>query len=236
MSAAPGRAPDLRELMDDPDVDLDRLERTYAHFRLVNAALAGWRGLYRSEIRPRLDAHRTSTLLDVGSGGGDVARRLARWARADGLSLEVTGVDPDARAHDWALRGGREPGVCFEQTDTAALVRAGRRFDVVVSNHLLHHLRDQEVLALLGDSTRLARSVVLHNDLARSTAARLAWGVLALPAARRSLLRHDGMVSIRRSFTADELARLVPGGWTVHHRVPSRLVLRHVAPEVSGVR
>lgn len=233
MSAATGRAPDLRELMDDPSVDLDRLERTYAHFRLVNAVLAGWRSLYRREIRPLLDRHRTSTLLDVGSGGGDVARRLARWARADGLSLEVTGVDPDPRAHDWAARGGDEPGVLFEQTDTTALVRAGRRFDVVVSNHLLHHLRDEEVLALLADSTRLARSLVLHNDLERSTGARLAWGVLALPAARRSLLRHDGMVSIRRSFTREELTRLVPDGWTVHARVPSRLVLRHVPGEAS---
>lgn len=226
-----GRSAELRELMDDPDVDLVRLERTYAHFRLVNAVLTDWRRLYQREIRPRLDPRRTSTLLDVGSGGGDVARRLARWARADGLPLEVTGVDPDPRAHDWALRGRTVPGLSFERTDTTALVRDGRRFDVVVSNHLLHHLRDGEVLALLADSTRLAGSLVLHDDLERSTGARLAWGVLALPAARRSLLRHDGMVSIRRSFTRDELARLVPGGWTVHPRVPSRLVLRHVVGE-----
>src|SRR5699024_7840642 len=46
----------------------------------------------------------TTTVLDIGCGGGDVACALARWARRDGVDLRVTGIDPDPRAHDWARR------------------------------------------------------------------------------------------------------------------------------------
>ncbi|MEB0004859.1 methyltransferase, partial [Cryobacterium sp. RTC2.1] len=96
------RASDAVELMDDPGCDPEVLSRTYDYFQYVNAAVSGWRGVYRREIRPLLSTSRESTLLDIGSGGGDVARALARWAAQDGLLLTVTAIDPDARAHRFA--------------------------------------------------------------------------------------------------------------------------------------
>ncbi len=228
------RATGLREVMDDPDADLTTLERTYADFRVVNALLAQWRRLYRSEIRPLLDPTRPTTLLDVGCGGGDVARQLARWARRDGLRLAVTGIDPDPRAHAWATCQPPEPGVRFEQADSRTLVGQGRRFDVVVSNHLLHHLDEDELGDLLADSARLADRLVLHSDLERSRVAWALWSVVALPRARRSLVHHDGRISIRRSFRAAELAALVPVGWWVRRSPPFRLLLVHAPGEGSA--
>jgi SAM-dependent methyltransferase len=104
------RASDAVELMDDPDCDPEILSRTYDYFRYVNAAVSGWRGVYRREIRPLLSTARESTLLDIGSGGGDVARALARWAARDGLLLTVTAIDPDARAHASRPPNRRSPG------------------------------------------------------------------------------------------------------------------------------
>ncbi|MGA7206153.1 MAG: methyltransferase, partial [Specibacter sp.] len=72
--------------MDKPDCDPAKLERTYAQFPLINAAVSGWRGTYVSSIRPLLSATVETRLLDIGCGGGDVARALARWAVLDGMS------------------------------------------------------------------------------------------------------------------------------------------------------
>jgi 2-polyprenyl-3-methyl-5-hydroxy-6-metoxy-1,4-benzoquinol methylase len=69
---------EVRELMDDPDADLAALRRTYRQFRLVNRLVAGWGRLYGRDIRPLLSTDREATLLDIGSGGGDVARAMAR--------------------------------------------------------------------------------------------------------------------------------------------------------------
>ncbi|MFI7481831.1 methyltransferase domain-containing protein [Kocuria sp. M1R5S2] len=213
----------LRELMDDPGCDPRALRRTYARFDVVNALVAGWRATYRRGIRPLARTGRPLTLLDVGSGGGDVARRLARWAARDGIDLRITGVDPDARAHDWATArtarwSARHPEATppvFRRTTSRELAAAGESFDVVVSNHLLHHLDPAEVRELVGDSERLARRVVVHNDLVRSTAAYRLYGVAVLPLAPGSFLRTDGLRSLRRAYLPGELLELAGPGWRV---------------------
>ncbi|WP_370544852.1 class I SAM-dependent methyltransferase [Frigoribacterium sp. VKM Ac-2530] len=212
----------LRELMDDPDCDLGQLRRTYAVFPVVNGLVAGWRRAYRERIRPLLSADRTSTLLDLGSGGGDLARSLARWARRDGLRLAVTAVDPDRRAHDFASARPAD-GVVHRCASSGDLVEAGERFDVVVSNHVLHHLDDSSRAAVLADSRALARRLVLHSDIRRSRAAYAGYWVGTLPLARTSFVRVDGLRSIRRSWTDAELARELPAGWAAVRRPPFRV-------------
>jgi 2-polyprenyl-3-methyl-5-hydroxy-6-metoxy-1,4-benzoquinol methylase len=212
------------ELMDDPGCDLDRLERTYRQFTAVNRLVSGWRRLYRRRIRPLLDADRPTTLLDVGFGGGDISRALARWAARDRLLLRTTAIDPDGRA----LRHVRrlpDAGVRFEQASSADLVARGDRYDVVISNHLLHHLDAGELSALLADSRALSRRLVIHNDLARARAGYGLYAAVTLPFARRSFVHQDGLLSIRRSYRPAELRAVVPPGWRVTPMFPQRLLL-----------
>ena len=208
------RASDAFEQMDLPDCDPDRLERTYRQFALVNGALSGWRRLYVQEISPLLSAGSTTTVLDIGSGGGDLAIRLSRWAAKDGLRLHVTGIDPDSRAHAFASSRPPVHGVEFRRAHTTELLREGPTFDVVTSNHVLHHLQPAELQQLLSDSQALGRTKVLHNDLRRSPAAYALFSVAALPF-RGSFIREDGLTSIRRSYTRQELEALAPPGWHV---------------------
>ncbi|WP_297369926.1 class I SAM-dependent methyltransferase [Cryobacterium sp.] len=224
------RAVDAVEIMDDPSCDPERLRRTYADFRLVNAVVSGLRHSYRRDIRPRLSATRPHALLDIGSGGGDVARSLARWAARDGLRLTVTAIDPDTRAHDFAIDQPPLPGLRFRRAHSGDLVAAGERYDTVLSNHVLHHLAAADLGALLADSERLSRGLVLHGDIERNPLAYAAFGLGTWPFFRGSYICADGLTSIRRSFTYPELAAAAPPGWTVHRERPYRLVLRWDAP------
>jgi 2-polyprenyl-3-methyl-5-hydroxy-6-metoxy-1,4-benzoquinol methylase len=217
------RDAELRELMDDPCCDLAALRRTYARFDVVNSLVAGWAATYRRRIRPLAVPGRPLTLLDVGAGGGDVARALARWAQRDGIDLRVTGIDPDARAHEWAsartrrwsTRHPRAVPPVFRRVTSRELVAAGETFDVVVSNHLLHHLDPGPVRDLAADSEHLAGRLVLHNDLVRSPAAYRLYSVGVLPLAPGSFLRTDGLRSLRRAYLPHELRELTGPGWEV---------------------
>ncbi|MDJ0348107.1 class I SAM-dependent methyltransferase [Cryobacterium sp. PH29-G1] len=224
------RAHDAVEIMDSPLCDPAMLTRTYRDFRVVNAVVSGWSGIYRTRIRPALSTTTESTLLDVGSGGGDVSRAIAGWARRDGLRLRVTGIDPDARAHAFATSQPTIAGLSFRRALSSDLVAEGARFDFVISNHVLHHLSAAERHGLLEDSEELVRGRVLHADLERSTYAYLGFAVATWPFFRHSYIRPDGLTSIRRSYTAHELWAAVPAGWVVSRGWPSRLVLSWDAP------
>ncbi len=217
------------EQMDDPGADVEALERTYARFRLINAVVSNQRAVYRRWVRPCLSPTQTRRVLDIGTGGADLPRALLRWARADGLRLEVTAIDPDPRALDWALRQPAEPGLVLRRVSSSELADAGERFDVVTSNHVLHHLDGREFGALLADSERLAGDggIAVHGDIERTRLGYVGFALGTLPFERNlfagSYIRADGLTSIRRSHTAAELAAALPRGWRVRRGIPSRL-------------
>ncbi len=221
MSGLRTRATGILEAMDDPACDPRLLENTYRRFRLVNRLVAGWRLLYRHRIRPLLSPSRPFALLDIGSGGADVARALADRARRDGLRLEVTAADPDERAHAFAS-AAPHPGVALRRASAEQLVDEGARFDLVVSNHVLHHL--DELPGFLAACARLAPRA-LHNDIRRSPAALALYTAAVWPIAAGSFLYGDGCASIRRSYTVAELRAAAPPGWRVEAARPFRVLL-----------
>lgn len=211
--------------MDEPDCDPARLAKTYRDFDRVNNIVSGWRGLYVRHLRPALQkAGPGATVLDIGCGGGDLLRRLAQWAERDGLSPCFVGADPDRRAIQFARGEAVTENVSFVCASASELVSDGKRFDIVLSNHVLHHLTDAEVAALCADSMRLTTGLALHADIHRHP---LAYAGFPLIGGwfRESFILEDGLLSIRRAFTPDELRRLAPSGWHVRATFPFRLNL-----------
>ena len=153
---------------------------------------------------------------------------LARWAAHDGLRLKVTAIDPDPRAILFARGRHATADVTFRQAATAELIDEGDRYDVVVSNHVLHHL--DGLAAFLAESAMLSRGTVVHNDIRRSPAAYALFFASSWVLAG-SYIRRDGLTSIRRSYTAAELASAAPPGWTVARHAPFRNLLLLDAPD-----
>jgi len=216
------RAGALREAMEDPACDAARLRATYAQFAFVNGALSRWRAVFERHILPL--ARPGATLLDVGCGGGDVARRLAAWSAAAGAPLSITGIDPDPRAVAFARSRPAPPWLRFRRASLPALAAEGARFDFVVSNHVVHHLAEGEVAGFLEASAAVAAKLAIHNDVRRSDLAYAAFTPLWL-AFPRSFLVPDGLRSIRRAYRPDELAELAPSGWEVRRLEPFRSLL-----------
>lgn len=204
------RASYLTEAMDAPDCNPARLTRTYRQFSLLNRVLSGWGLLYRRIIRPELAAG-ARTILDIGCGGGDVLRLLAYWASHDGFAIDCQGIDPDARAIAFATAQNNPLCLRFQQAHSAELKAS---FDLVISNHVLHHLSNSEVTEFCKESQRLARRLCLHNDIYRSALAYTLFPLTGL-ILQHSFIVPDGLISIRRSFTDPELQAVLPDNWQV---------------------
>ena len=145
----------LLELMDDPECDPALLRATLRRFETINRLVSRWRSVYRSRIRPFLATlDRPARVLDLGCGGGDVIAQLAAWAESDGFEVEWVGVDPDPRALEVALTRPAPARTTFLCADGADLLAAGERFDLVLSNHVVHHLTQSELAEFVDQSRR----------------------------------------------------------------------------------
>ena len=225
---------DLPELMDDPSSDRRLLERTLRQFGLINRLFSRSDELLRRYLLDDMvrQGRTSATVLDVGAGAGDIARRLVRSARRRGLNLSITCLDSDHRVVQYAQRNlVNEPSITVQSGSIfePAHHRA-QRYDYVFCNHFLHHLKDDEIARFLDIAHRITRRRLLVNDLLRSYWAALGYKLFAALFLRASFAQHDGVLSIRRGFRPAELRRLVDGSaWvneaTVHTAVPGRVYL-----------
>lgn len=216
-----------RERMDDPYCDIQELENTYRQFDRVNNWISQWHYIYKHNIRPYMSQNTQYSLLDIGFGGGDIPINLAQWAAADNLDLQITAIDPDPRAISFVETLDYPPSIEFLQCELSELEPSQEQFDFVISNHLIHHLTKNELLKTLDRARNLSTTSVIFNDLRRSDLAYLLFNIFSRPLFRSSFITEDGLTSIKRSYTKEELAKVVPADWKVQNLFPFRLLLTY---------
>jgi SAM-dependent methyltransferase len=214
------------ELMDDPALDPAEHRRALAGLarinRVSNSAGVLW------PVIPVLarELGRPVRVLDVATGSGDVPAGLLRKAKRAGVALEVAGCDISARAIDEARRC--RPGIEFFVHD-ALHARLPAGFDVVTCSLFLHHLSNDDALALLANMESAARYLVLVNDLARSRFNFVIVWLAARLLTRSRVVRFDGPASVRSAFAPEEALALAERaglyGAVVRRKFPARFVL-----------
>jgi ubiquinone/menaquinone biosynthesis C-methylase UbiE len=204
------RVEDGTEILDRPTPVADRAA-SLADIDRLNA----WFGGHALTIRhvARLLARAPSagavTVADVGAGNGGLALRLGEWGRRSRRRLLVVAVDLDPDTARLARhRTATQQDVTVIRGDATALPLGNGSVDVAVSSLLLHHLEPGVASAVLAEMARVSRLGFVVNDLWR---ARL--GLLTVWLATRVLgchpiSRHDGPLSVRRSYSPAEIRGL----------------------------
>ena len=195
------------ELLDGPLDDPVALAGNLRDLRRINRWLGG-ASLSTAAIEA-LAAHRAQlTLLDVGTGGGDIPVALLDWAQRRDRRLSVVGIDsrPEiiaqaVRAH---LADATDARLELQIGDGRSLPYPDRSFDVAHSSLVLHHLDPAGAVELLREMGRVARLGVVVNDLHRGRLAWLgAWLMSHLLTGNR-YTRHDAPMSVRRAYRVPE--------------------------------
>ena len=212
------------ELMDDPALDPGTYHAVLADLARVNRITLAYRPTL--DFLARAVGHRSRfTLLDVGFGGGDLLRAIARWASARGIVAELTGVDlnPHSKA---AAESATAPdaGIRYLSGDYADL--AGGDWDCIVSSLVAHHMSHRELVSFLQFMDREAGAGWFVNDLHRHGFAYLGFPTLAAAMGWHPIVRRDGQSSIARSYRPGEWPPLLKEAGVVGARVRRRFPFR----------
>jgi ubiquinone/menaquinone biosynthesis C-methylase UbiE len=224
------RLEDGVERLDSPEHEPDILERDFDNIEGVNRWLGGARALHGA-ILPLLDTRRTTRVLDVGCGSGDVPRGIVRLAGSADAPVRVVGVDRHSQIIRMAVR--RSAGIDalrFVRADGLTLPFADRTFDIAMMSLALHHFDGETRNAMLRELARVTRRRVIINDLERCIPNYLGARLLAATLWRSDpLARHDGPLSVLRSFTPAELRDDLRAAGLDDVRVERRFFYRLVA-------
>lgn len=193
------------EFLDSPDIDPNIVTRSLADVARANA-LFGGTSCAIEEIKQALEeVDRTATLLDVGTGLGDIPRRAREFAHEHGVQLTTIGLDAAAE-----LARASKSSVNFPVCANALrLPFADGSIDIVMCSQVLHHFSGKDALELLREMNRVARIKVIVSDIRRSWLAAIGLWLVSFPLRFHAVSRHDGVVSVMRGFTPGELVDTV---------------------------
>ena len=212
------------ELIDVTEPTRAEWERALAEIALVNRWLGGYRPVRREILRlARREGLREISILDVGTGGADVPTSLKRSLERTGLRVRAAGCDLNAEAASVAKRNG---GAEVFRADAFRLPFPDGAFDAVIAGLFLHHFEEAPGARMLAELHRVARRLVIVNDLARHRVAWLLIRVLAQAGRASPLFRHDAPLSVLRGFTPAELSRLAQAARLGVPRIERRWAFR----------
>lgn len=153
---------------------------------------------------------REASVLDIGTGIGDIPLQLQKQSARRGLKLQTFGLDINAR-HIEIARDELPPasGVLLLRGDAFRLPFPDASIDVVHSSLFLHHFRLPELTQLLREFSRVARVGWVMNDLERHGLPLWFFRTTRPIFARSYITRLDGTASIRRAYTLHEMESIV---------------------------
>ncbi len=202
------------ELLDGTGIPFEEIRRNMHELNVINTWLGGHAITVRGFKRLR-DGRQDLHVCEIGCGGGDNLRAIARWCRKRHIRLRVTGIDINPDCINYAREHSRE-------IDRAVWIVSDYRVamlpdppDIIFNSLFCHHFKDEDVsrcIAWMRDHAQLGFFI---NDLHRHGIAYHAIRLLTSAFSRSRLVRNDAPLSVSRGFRRTELERMavaaIPG-------------------------
>lgn len=198
-------SPTGTELLDDLAADPAAVARSLANIARANRWFGGLAAVRHGLSRLLRARAGPVTLLDVGTGLGDVPAMARRWAQARGVTLRVIGLE----RHPVAAQLAAGTGLPIVRSCGGELPFRDRGVDIVVISQVAHHFAPASCVRLFGEASRVARLGVVVADLRRSRTAAVGFWLGSRVLGFDPVTRVDGITSLRRGFTRLELAGLI---------------------------
>ena len=198
------------EIMDDFTMEGALFRDTLNKLEIINRFLGGnsvtINGL--KNLLKNQSKNKTITIVDLGCGNGDILRDVAKFGRKNNYSFNLTGIDANLAAIEYAKELSKEYSeLSFKTIDVLSEDFKKQSYDVVLCTLFLHHFKNEELISFLKTTTNKATIGVVVNDLHRHKLAYYLFKLIGF-FIKNKMVRQDGLTSVLRAFKREDLENI----------------------------
>ena len=201
---------DEEEIMDDFSIDGPILNDALDKLAIINKLLGGnivtLNGL--KKLLKNQPKTKPITIVDLGCGGGDILRAIAKYGKNEGYDFQLIGVDANKNASDYAASLSIDyENIKFLHVDVFSEEFKTMHYDIVITTLFLHHFKEDQLLQLLSHLLKITTIGIVVNDLHRHRLAYYLFKLITIPVENKMIIE-DGLTSVLRGFKRKELVDL----------------------------
>ncbi len=144
-----------------------------------------------------------NSILDVGCGAGWLSYKLQdRYPDCD-----ITGIEINDEAIKFAAKQAHKnkKTPTFRLIEHPDLREPDKSVDVITCSLVVHHIpTEEDIIELLRRCGKVARKAIIISDLERNGLSTIMFRHVMAPLFNNKITKHDGELSVRRSFTETE--------------------------------
>ncbi len=196
------------EIMDDFAMEGEILSDALDKIASINQLLGG-NSITIDGIKILLDEKDKAVvykIIDIGCGNGDMLRKIADFGIENNFNFQLKGIDANQYTINYAKKlSDLYPNIAYSCVNIFDKSFDNLTYDIALLTLTLHHFSEDEILSLLEKINKMSKIGIVINDLQRSKVAYRLFQILAKVCRLNKMSKEDGLVSILRGFTNQDL-------------------------------
>lgn len=217
-----------QELLDEDNIATKDLYQNLKELDFINEYLGGYTAS-KNGFKQLIRIANIKTVMDIGFGGGDSIKQLAKLAKNENKEVFFYGVDLKQDCVNYAEEN-------LKELSNKKLIRSDYRdisrellneVDLIHCSLFLHHLKNEAIIELF-KFARENKCMILANDLHRNFLAYYSIKWLTALFSKSYLVKNDAAVSVTRGFRKNELLDLLKQSGFTHYSVTWSWAFRYI--------
>lgn len=195
------------ERLDNLELEGESLTKTLDGLTVINSFFGNKSQTLKS-IQELAKKNRIQTIVDLGCGGGDNLRAIAKWFQSEKRVIKLIGIDGNKNSLEYAKEKTDFP-IEYIQADILDSEFQIPTCDVLISSHFVYHFSDDELIHFLKKAKEKTATAIVFSELQRSKTAFLLFKIFGFLMPFSKMVKQDGLLAIKRSFTRKELEEIL---------------------------
>jgi 2-polyprenyl-3-methyl-5-hydroxy-6-metoxy-1,4-benzoquinol methylase len=214
-----------KELLDAEFIPDDDLFQNLRELHRINTLLGGYDISLRA-LKRLLKNKKTYSLVDIGCGGGDMAKEIFQWNKKHNVQAKLYGIDLKQTCVDYAQTNNPVSEITFICDDYRNIDKHMKQVDFIHACLFCHHLMEDDIVGLI-QFAKKSQATLIINDLERNWFAHYAIRFLTRLFSKSYLVKNDAPLSVLRGFKKREWEQLIISSGASNYSVKWRWAFRH---------